>query len=1082
MVDMKNIVLTLIFAVFSSLSFSQEEARLLRFPAIHNDQVVFTYAGDIYTVEKSGGVARKLTNHKGYEMFARFSPDGKYIAFTGQYDGNTEVYFIPAKGGSPERLTYTATLQRDDIADRMGPNNIVMTWKNNNDIIYRSRKKSFNSFKGQLFMISKEGGISNELPFSVAGWCSYSSDKTKIAYNRVFREFRTWKYYRGGMTDDIWIYDFSSDKTEQITNDKAQDIYPMWHNDKIYFLSDRDRTMNLFVYDTNTKEITKLTDYTEFDIKFPSLGIDNIIYENGGYLYTYDLTTGEISKIEIIIANDLLFSREQLKDATENITSYDISPGGKRAVFSARGDVYTVPAKSGITNNLTKSSGVHDRNVAWSPDGKYISFISDRTGEDEIYIIDKDGKNEPVQLTEKGDTYKYYPVWSPDSKMLMWSDKKLRLNYLDIETKKVKQIAKAEDWEIRSYCWSPDNRWIAYVLPRNRATTKIFIYSLVSEESQAVTDDWYDAGDPEFSSDGKYLFFSSSRDFDPIYSHTEWNHAYRDMERIYFVTLDKAEKSPLAPENDVVEVNEDDNDEKNNKTEKDKEIEEIQIDFEGIQDRIADLPVDAANYWNITVFDNKVYYLKSSSSEGKRTINFFDLEEEEEKKLGEYSSYTISEDKKKMMIKHKKKYAIIDLPKSKIKVDKYLDLDNMKTWVNMKAEWQQIFDESWRQLQYFFYDPNMHGTDWSGIREKYAPLVKHVSNRNDLTYIIGEMIGELCVGHTYVSGGDRPEPEKIKTGLLGARLSKDSSGYLRIDEILEGENWTKNVRSPLTEVGIDINEGDYIIEVNGIQTNNVQNIYTLLLNTAGKQVELTVNDKPSNEGSHKEIVIPVADESKLYYFNWVRNNIEKVNKATDGKVGYIHIPDMSATGLNEFVKYFYPQLKKEGLIIDDRGNGGGNVSPMIIERLRRELLMMGMARNTETSTRPRAVHVGPKVLLIDKYSASDGDLFAYQFKKYGIGPVIGTTTWGGVVGVRGTLPFIDGGSLRKPEFAPYAKDGSRFIIEGKGVEPDIYVENDPVKEYRGEDEQLNKAIEVIKNMLKNRKELPDIPPFPDKSK
>ncbi|MCF8233894.1 MAG: PDZ domain-containing protein [Bacteroidales bacterium] len=1055
----------------------QEEGRLMRFPAIHGEQVVFSYAGDLYTVEKNGGVARKLTNDEGYEMFARFSPDGSQIAFTAQYDGNTEVYLMPAQGGEPRRLTYTATLSRDDISDRMGPNNIVMTWKDNEQIVFRSRMKSFNAFKGQLFSISVEGGLPYQLPLNVGSWCSYSPDRKKLAYNRVFREFRTWKYYRGGMADDIWIFNFENSETENITNNDAQDIFPMWHGEKIYYLSDRDRTMNLFVYDLNSKETRKLTDYTNFDIKFPSLGDQEIIYENGGYLYRFDLQEEKPYKIEVLFANDFIHGRDELVDASKYISSHAIAPDGKRVVFGARGDVFTVPANKGIIRNLTQTPGVHDRNVEWSPDGKFISFISDRTGEDEIYIIKQDGSEPPMQLTKNSDTYKYNPIWSPDSKKLLWSDKKLRLQYLDVETKKIIQVDQAEDWEIRQYNWSPDSKWITYTIPKNKASTRIWIYDTESEEKKPVTDQWYNSGNPVFGSDGNYLFFTSSRDFNPIYSHTEWNHAYRDMEKVYFLTLRKSVPNPLRPENDEVETDENKTEETEEENGADKGIE-----FDGIFDRIEVLPIEAANYGRINVVDKNVYYVRRKSSDKSSSLRLFDLEKKKETDLGDYGNYTISTDHKKMLLSKSGKYTVIDLPSSPIKVSDHLDLDNMKVWVNYREEWTQIYNESWRQMRDFFYDPNMHGVDWEAMHEKYAPLVDHVENRNDLNYVIGELIGELNVGHAYVGGGDRPKPERIKVGLLGAEVERDESGYYRITKILEGENWMDNTRSPLTEIGVDIFEGDYILAVNGKPVNNMENIYRALLDEAGEQVELIINNEPEMEGSRKVIVIPTDDESGIYYFNWVRNNIKKVEEATNGQVGYIHVPDMGPGGLNQFVKYFYPQLRKKGLIIDDRGNGGGNVSPMLIERLNRELVLLGSARNTKTTTtKPGEMHIGPKVLLIDMYSASDGDLFPYQFKKLEIGPVIGVRSWGGVVGIRGSMPFIDGGSLRKPEFAPFDVEGKRWVIEGYGVEPDIRVVNDPAMEYQGIDQQLNMAIEVILEELEDHEELPEKPGYPDKT-
>jgi len=1070
-----------------SNTFSQDETRLLRFPAVHGDQIVFSYAGDLYTVDKSGGIARKLTNDVGYEIFARFSPDGKNIAFTGQYDGNTEVFLIPAKGGIPQRLTYTATLNRDDISDRMGPNNIVMCWKDNNSIVFRSRKQTFNSFKGQLFLADIKGGLSKELPLPCGGFCSYSPDKKKLAYNQVFREFRTWKYYRGGMADDIWIYDFETKQVKNISNNPAQDIIPMWKDDIIYFISDRDRIMNLFSYNTTTEETRKLTNFDTYDVKFPSLGNNAIVFENGGYIYYFDLSTQTAEKISVTIANDFTSARNETKDASKYINSMAISPHGKRVVFGARGDIFTVPVKSGITKNLTNSSGVHDRNVEWSPDGKYISYISDKSGEDEIYIIMQDGSEAAVQLTENSDTYKYNPIWSPDSKKLLWGDKKLRLQYLDIESKKITIVNQSTVWEYRDYSWSPDSKWITYTNARTGATNQIYLYELASKTNTPVTDDWYDASSPVFSTDGKYLFFDSSRDYNPIYSWTEWNHAYVDMNNIYFITLEKSTPSPFEPKNDLVKPDIDEanakKEDKEPKDEKAEKTKDIKIDLDGITGRIIGLPIKPARYWNINVVGNSVYYIKFKSSDKKPGFMLYDLKDKKETRLGDFRNYILSADNKKMLMISGGKYAVIDLPKSKVQLKDFVDLSNMKVWVNLHEEWKQIYDESWRQMRDFFYDPNMHGVDWEKIHEKYSPLLSYVNNRNDLNYIIGEMIGELNVGHAYVSGGDKPKPKRIKTGLLGARLSKEESGYYKINTILKGENWTNNKRSPFTEIGVDVSEGDYIIAVNGKSTTGMTNIYESLVNTAGKQVELTINSSPTESGSRKIIVVPIDDESHLYYYNWVQNNIKKVNEATDDKVGYIHIPDMMAQGLNEFVKYFYPQLSKNAIIIDDRGNGGGNVSAMIIERLNREIALMRVSRNTEQSPGRLAMILGPKVVLIDKYSASDGDLFPYQFKKLKMGKLIGERTWGGVVGIRGSLPFIDGGSLHKPEFAHYDTDGKKFIIEGHGVEPDIEVINDPAKEYSGEDQQLNKAIEVILEEMKNYpQELPPIPEYPDKSK
>jgi tricorn protease len=1070
---------------------AQDEARLLRFPAIHGDQVVFTYAGDLYTVARAGGMARKLTNHEGFEMFARFSPDGRRIAFTAQYDGNTEVYTMPSEGGVPKRLTCTATLGRDDISDRMGPNNIVMTWTpDGKNIVYRSRKQTFNDFIGQLYKVSVDGGLSTELPLSTGGFCSFSPDGSKLAFNRVFREFRTWKYYRGGMADDIRIYDFANGSVINITNNDAQDIFPMWSGENIYFLSDRDRTMNLFVYNTGTAQVRKLTNYTDYDIKFPSLGNNAIIYENGGYLYIFDLQTEKAIKMNITIAEDFYGGRNELKDASKSISNSDLSPDGNRVVFSARGDVFSVPSVEGITRNLTESPGAHDREAVWSPDGKYIAYLSDKSGEYEIYMEAQDGSAEPVQLTSNADTYKFYIRWSPDSKKIVWNDKKLRLQYVNIDTKEIKTVDQSKIWEFNQFDWSPDSRWIAYVTQLETGFGKIMLFDTETGKKYAVTDDWYSSNSPVFSRDGKYLYFASGRDFNPIYSETEWNSAYQNMERIYLAILAADTPNPFSPKNDEVEIKKDepaksDGKKKEGSEDKDKAlvVKATKIDTLGLSDRILGLPVRPSNYFNLSPLEDKIYYNDMLAGGDGITLKFFDLKKKEETELGKGMQFSISTDGKKMLIAQEGKYAVIDVPTSKINLAKFVDLSGMKVYVDKEQEWKQIFDEAWRQMRDFFYVPNMHGVDWPAMKEKYGQMLPYVNNRNDLNYLIGEMIAELSIVHAYVSGGDKPAPERIQTGLLGAKISKDASGYFKIDLILKGQNWNNAMRSPLTEIGVNLKAGDFILAIDGKPADKMQDIYTALLGKVDKPVELTVNSTASTTGARKVIVKPIGDESELYYYNWVQHNVDYVNSKTNGEVGYIHIPDMGPSGLNEFVKYFYPQLAKKALIIDDRGNGGGNVSPMIIERLRREITRSTMARNVEIPGHvPREMILGPMVMLINQYSASDGDLFPYAFEKHKLGTVIGTRTWGGVVGIRGSLPFIDGMDLRKPEFASYSSESSDWIIEGHGVEPDITVDNDPAQEYKGIDNQLDKAIEVILTQLKDYKGVPPIPQPPDKSK
>jgi tricorn protease len=1069
-----------------------EETRLLRFPAIHGDRIVFSYAGDLYSVPSSGGIARRLTSDQGYEMFARFSPDGAAIAFTGQYDGNTEVYLMPAEGGVPKRLTFTATLGRDDVSDRMGPNNIVMAWRDNGTIVYRSRMHEANDFKGMLFAVSRDGGDSGQLPLPRGGFCSFSADGKAMVYNRVVREFRTWKRYRGGQADDVWLYDFAAKTTTNLTNNPAQDIIPMMHGNTVYFLSDREETgrMNLYAVDIGTKQTRKLTSFAEYDVKFPSLGDNAIVFENGGYIYVFDLASEKARRVPITIDEDFAIGRGGLRTVSDEVTNFEIAPDGNRALFGARGDLFTVPAKHGNTRNLTATPGVHERNSKWSPDGKWIACVSDASGEDELYLVPQDGKGPRVQLTKGGDTYKYQPLWSPDSKKLLWSDRKQRLQYVDVDSKTVTPVTQATAFEITDYAWSPDSRWIAYANPEEKRMTTIQLYSLDSKKTIEVTDGWFSSFGPAFSPDGNYLFFVSDRSFSPMYGQTEWNHVYVDMARVYLVTLAATTPSPFAPKSDEVsvqaapEADKKGKDKKAKTEDEKKEQKPVVVDAGGIQARIAVIPATPSGYRDVACVGDKVFYLRRGRKDPKTTLVLYELDKQKETELGEVDGYEISADGAKMLVESGGSYSIIDLPSGKLDLSERLDLSGMQVVLDRKAEWNQIFNECWRQMRDFLYDPSLHHVDWPLMRERYGALLPYVNHRADLTYLIGEMIGELNIGHSYVGGGDYPRADRVQQGLLGARLARDpSSKYYRIAEILAGQNWDKGLRSPLTEIGVDVKPGEYIIAVNGASTAAMKDIYESLWNTADKQVTLTVNAAPNEAGARTVTVIPIADERELYYYNWVQGNLEKVSKATGGRVGYVHIPDMGVDGLNAFVKYYYPQIRKDGLIVDVRGNGGGNVSQQIIERLRREVAMIDIARNSAYSPDPDGTIVGPKVMLLDEFSASDGDIVAYRFKKYKIGPIVGKRSWGGVVGIRGSLPLLDGGFLMKPEFSRYDVEGKEWIMEGTGVEPDIYVDNDPAKEFAGDDQQLDKAIEVVLGLLKaNPPVVPPPPPYPDKSR
>ena len=1067
---MKRLLVSMLLMSAAISVLNAEEGRLLRFPTTNGQDVVFSYAGDLYKAPLSGGQAVRLTSHVGYEMFARYSPDGNTIAFTAQYDGNTEVYSIPARGGEPQRLTYTSTNSRDDLGDRMGPNNIVMGWSpDGRNIIYRNRIGD--GFIGKLWTISSKGGMSEELPLPEGGFCCYSPDGKKLAYNRTMREFRTWKYYRGGQADDIWIYDGKSVKN--ITENEAQDIMPMWIGDEIYFISDRDHWMNIFVYNTKSGVTTKVTDFKEYDVKFPSTNGRLIVFENAGYLYSLDPVSKQYKRIDIELNAEGIYARGEKMDVSRNLSSVSISEKGDRFVVTARGEVFSAPVGKGVVKNLSRTPGANERGAMLSPDGQYIAYISDRSGETEIYLQDADAI-EAKQLTRDSDTYIRSLAWAPDSKSLIYTDRKKRLIQLSIPDGNRKLVLTSASGEFSRPVFSPDSKWISYTRTETNEMSVIYVCNLETKKEFAVTEKWYSSNGPIFSSDGKYLIFSSSRELNPIYSNIEWNYAYTNMNAMYMAILAADTPSPLLPK-DGKSASSIANDSKSAPSGKDgkaasgskEEGVSVRIDPEGIFDRIVKIPAAGAS--RAIYCDGKSIFFS-----GRGGTSSFDFESGEVKNVSDGNLSAIVG--KKALFSKGGQYFITDAPRGRVGLDGGTAISGLIADIDYPQEWAQIFDEAWRAFRDGFYLENMHGIDWKAMRAKYEVLLPYVKCRLDLNYVIGEMIGELTVGHAYVSPGNYAKAERIDMGLLGARISRDKSGYYRIDHIFKGAQYSESLRSPLNMPGLDVKEGDYIVAINGIPTTTADNIYSMLVGKAGVLTELSINSKASENGAHKIVVEPIADEYGLYHYEWVMNNIEYVNKKSGGKIGYIYIPDMSADGLNEFARYYYPQLDKEALIIDDRANGGGNISPMVIERLLREPYRLTMRRGSDLiGTIPEGTFVGPKVCLIDKYSASDGDLFPWSFRATGLGELIGTRTWGGIVGISGSLPFMDGTDIRVPFFTNYDAKSGEWIIENHGVDPDIWVDNDPVKQQAGIDQQLDKAIEVLLEKLKTRKPLPGVP-------
>ena len=1109
----KWLALCLLLSV--TVGFAQEvtEGRLMRFPDVYKDKVVFSYGGDLWLASTSGGVARRITSHPGLELFPKFSPDGRWIAFSAQYDGNFNVYVIPSEGGEPKQLTFLP--DPVSMPERMGPNNMVITWfPDSKRILFLSRRDTFNDWFGRLFSVSVEGSLPVRLPIDKGGLTSFSPDGTKIAYNRIFRNFRTWKRYKGGMAQDISIYDFKNNTYERITDYPGTDTYPMWHGDTIYFGSDRgpEQRINLYSYSLKSKQTRQLTNFKDYDVNWPSLGPDSIVFENGGFLYLFDLKTEKARKLTIDLAGDRPLARKHWAAVGHLITDFDISPEGKRAVFSARGDIFTAPAKEGSIRNLTQTPGIQEKYAAWSPDGKWIAYFSDRTGEDELYIIPQDGMGKEVRITFDGKMHRLPPVWSPDSKKLLYADKDTRLFYVDIDEKKPVQIDQGKYADLTDYNWAPDSKWVAYAKAAENINQVIYLYSLADKKITPVTTDFTSSWNPVFDPAGKYLYFFSNRDYNEVLGVYDAEFANPKATRVYVVTLRSDLPSPFAPQSDEAGAKKTEKPPTEKKEEKKPEEvparevpKDFRIDLAGIADRVVALPTPPENSHALDAGDGFVYYATAPVSglsgplPGESpAIHAYDMGERKDSVLiTGANNYTLSFDGKKILYAaptgagggggdededtpKPQTYGIIDAKPDKEPHragEGALTLASMRLEVDPPAEWNEMFNEVWRQERDYFYEPSMNGVNWQKERERYAPLLPYVADRYDLTYVLGEMIGELSNSHTYVGGGDYPDLKPVNVGVLGADFEADSAqGLYRFKKIYSGENWEAALRSPLTEPGVDVKPGDYLLAVNGKPLRVPQNPYQLFVNAVNENVTLTVNSKPSEEGARKVVVKPLGSEYSLRQLDMINTNRKKVEEATGGRVGYIYIPDMGSAGLNAFVKQFFPQIRKEGLIIDVRYNGGGFVDQLIFERLRRTLAGMDSARNFASGTTPDVVFHGYMACVTNEYAASDGDYFSYFFKKYKLGPLIGMRTWGGVRGIRGNMPLMDGGYITRPEFSLYGLN-SEWLIENRGVEPDFVVDNRPDLVMQGHDPQLEKAIElVMKEIQEHPRRLPTRPP------
>ncbi len=1090
----KQLSIILLLSVLLTASTVFAQTKLLRFPDIHADTVVFCYGGDLWKAPVTGGIAVRLTAHSGQELFPKFSPNGKWIAFTGQYDGDEQVYVIPAEGGIPKQITYYPA--HGPLAPRWGYDNQVYGWTpDGKKVLFRSlRDANEGSVLTALYTVSVEGGLPVKLPMPTSGAGDFSSDSKQIVYSPLCRDFRTWKRYEGGWAQDLYIFDLNTHEVRKIAPGKRTERDPMWIGNSIYFASDRDGTLNLYEYRVDSDVITQITHSTQWDVRWPSSDNDSrIVYELNGELQVYDIAFEQDRKISITVPDDGLAMRPSRYSAEKNIEDAELSPKGERALFVARGDVFTAPIEKGPVRNLTNSSNAHDKWARWSPDGKKIAFISDLTGEDQVYVIDQDGTGKPEQLTSEFKAMLYAPEWALDGKHLAFSDKDGKLYVLTVADKKVVEIADDEYGMINDYAWSTNGGHLAFSMADSNQYRSIYIWSVGDGKLRRVTDTYFNEHNPEWDTEGNYLYYLSERQFAPQISTVEWNFATNCQTKIYTMTLRKDVKHPFPPESDEVTVGEKKEDEKGKKgkdgKDKDKKEEKkkeyVKIDFDGLAERVTCVPIESSNIDGFSVTKDHLVYMTSGAifygrdSYEKSNLHIFTLEKREETVLVEdISNYALSADGNKVLVKQEEVYNLYDVkPEAEAKDKKTISTKGLMMDRVPAQEWEEIFNEVWRRYRDFFYVKNMNGYDWKAIGDQYRTWLKYVAHRSDLNYVLGEMVSELNAGHCYIVGGDFEIPERPKVGLPGARFELDKkAGLYRISKIFKGDNEEEKYHAPIMEVGIDVKIGDYVLAIDGEELKGNDNPYRLLQNKTDP-VTLTLNSKPTLKNARKVTYKPITSETNLLYLEWVKKNCEKVTNMTDGRVGYMHIPDMGSNGIYEFIKWFYPQIRKEGLVVDVRSNGGGNVSQWIIERLDTRLLGTRFDYASDMpETYPSTVFYGHKVCLIDETSASDGDIFPYYFRESGLGPLIGKRTWGGVIGITDHGPLLDGGQVYVPQNSTNDRDG-KWIIEGHGVDPDIEVENDPKSVLDGRDPQLERGVqEVLKMMTEEPMKLPPRPP------
>ncbi|GHE29504.1 S41 family peptidase [Sphingobacterium griseoflavum] len=1074
--------------LLSAVQAQQKETLLLRSPSISDKHISFVYAGDIWIADKDGANPRQLTVNPGVEQNPIFSPDGQQVAFTGNYDGNNDVYVVSIYGGAPKRVTFHPS------------SDVLRGWLNNNEVYFTTTREFTYSLGSRLYKSALSADVSTALPMPEAYQGSPSKDGRYWAYIKngdpTERDRVAFKRYRGGGMPSIWIFDTQTKEIEAIPGGRSNDVKPVWLGDKVFFLSDRDKIVNVYSYDTKTKKVDKLTHYKDYDVRTLTGNGNELTFEYDGRLHILNTTTKRVNSLAIQVHADAMYKRPHYIDMGGDIRSYGISPTGQRALFENRGEIFSVPKEKGDARNISNSPGSHERYPAWSPDGKWISFLSDKNGKYELVLRDQMAKDEPVYITLGQTSFYFQPTWSPDSKKLFYNDAHLNLYYVDIDTKKITMVDNDRLASITGRtsnhfqpAWSYDSNWIAYVKSLGNGVRTLFMYNLETKQQTQITDGMSAVNQPTFSRDGKYLFFTASTNIGLTNSGLHMSAYEKNVSfNVYAFLLSKETPSIFKNESDEEKVAEDKKDSKKEEaktdkkkedekdkeskkdTDKDKKAAQIKVDFDDINNRIVALPLQPGYYSLDGSTENMLTYMRG------RSIGVYDLVKLEDKTIVENANgFEISADGKKMIYSSNREYFIVAAGQKPAPGSGKIELKDIKQLVDPVAEWKQVFNEVWSMQKEFFYVENMHGVDWDGVKAKYAKFLPYVGHRSDLGYLLNEMMGEMVVGHNYIYPGDQPSSPSVNTGTLGADLEALPNGY-KINKIYTRLDWNPSFKAPLAEPGLHIKEGEYIVAINGVPVNASVNLYLLLENMVDKQVTLKVNSSPSLHDAREVVVKPISftDEIALRRMDWVEGNRKKVDAMSGGKIAYVYMPNTGGDGYTYFNRYYFSQMDKKALLLDERNNGGGSVADYVIDLLSRELISGWKVRDGKSFTTPGNGIFGPKAMIINENAGSGGDMMPYMFRFKGLGKLVGRTTMGILVGISGYPPLLDGGSITSPNFGIFDLKGN-YIIENEGVAPDIFVEQTPKDLLEGKDPQLEKTVNLLLEEMKTYpyKELKD---------